>query len=104
MNPDRKGARVQPSTLALGLTVTFQRLDQAMACKASHQGIRRHNAQHSDRVPLTRKRHLVTWLEPDSDSEVLRDNNLPFAANAVSHTRQYNLERFRVPRPLLQGP
>jgi hypothetical protein len=33
---------------------------------------------------------LVTWFDPELVSQLLGDDDLPFGADAVSHTAQYN--------------
>ena len=91
MNRGSTSARETQSAPPLGPPVLFQGRNQAVPGQASHQCVGRDHALDAYRIPVPRERDLVSRLQAHGGEKGLRDDDLTFTANPLSHSTEYRV-------------
>jgi hypothetical protein len=78
------------SATPLATTIHFQYCQEVVPGQASHERVGGYDALDADPIAVAGKDHFVSGLQSDRVAERFRDHDLPFAADTMSHTKEYN--------------
>ena len=87
------------SAAPLATTIRLQYRQEVVPGQASHQQVGGYDALDADPIAVAGKDHFVSGLQSDRVAERFRDHDLPFAADTMSHTTEYNFNATRQEGP-----